>query len=156
MAETAKLEGLDDLKRAIADLAGDLKSKVVRSALRDAAKPMHKAMVAAAPVLKEDHPYRLPGTLKKSILVKASKRFNGKGGEIGVYIAVRKRKGLGGKAGARNPFDPFYWRFVEFGTSKKDGRRFMSNAFDAHAQGAIAVFRARLKTRIDKANTRKP
>lgn len=156
MAESVNLEGLDDLKRAMAELAGDLKRRVVRSALRDAAKPMHKAMVAAAPVLKQPHPYRLPGTLKKSILVKASKRFNGKDGEIGVYIAVRKRKGLGGKAGARNPFDPFYWRFVEFGTSKKDGRRFMSNVFDAHAQGAIAVFRARLKTRIDKANTRKP
>ena len=156
MAETAKLEGLDDLKRAIANLAGDLKRKVVRSALRDAAKPMHKAMVAAAPVLKEVHPYRLPGTLKKSILVKASKRFKGKGGEIGVYIAVRKRKGLGGKAGARNPFDPFYWRFVEFGTKKMAAKPFMSPAFNANAQGAIQIFQARLKTRIDKANTRKP
>lgn len=155
MAESVNLEGLDDLKRAMAELAGDLKRRVVRSALRDAAKPMHKAMVAAAPVLKEDHPYRLPGTLKKSILVKASKRFNGKTGEIGVYVAVRKRKGLGGKAGARNPFDPFYWRFLEFGTKKLGKKKFMSDAFDANAQGAIQIFQARLKTRIDKANTRK-
>lgn len=155
MAETVKIEGLDDFKRDLAELAGDLKRRVVRSALRDAAKPMHKAMVAAAPELKKPHPYRLPGTLKKSILVKASKRFNGKSGEIGVFVAVRKRKGLGGKASARNPFDPFYWRFVEFGTKKMAARPFMGPAFDAHAQGAINIFKARLKTRIDKANTRK-
>ncbi|MGL4480451.1 MAG: HK97-gp10 family putative phage morphogenesis protein [Aeromonas veronii] len=155
MAETVKLEGLDDLNRAIKELVGDLKRKVVRSALRDAAKPIQRAAVANAPVLKQDHPYRLPGTLKKSIVIKASKRFEGQGGEIGVYVAVRKRKGLGGKLSARNPYDPFYWRFVEFGTVKIAPRRFMTRAFDANAQGAIEIFQARLKTRIDKANSRK-
>ncbi len=155
MADTIKLEGLDDLKRALTELAGDLKRKVIRAALRDAAKPIHRAAVAAAPVLKQAHPYRLPGTLKRSIMVKASKRFKGKNGEIGVYISVSKRKGLGGEASARNPFDPFYWRFLEFGTAKMSARRFMTHAFDANAQGAIQIFQARLKTRIDKANTRK-
>jgi HK97 gp10 family phage protein len=100
--------------------------------------------------------YRLPGTLKRSIITKASKEFNGKNGEIGVYVAVRKRKGLGGKAGARNPFDPFYWRFQEFGTQHHAAQPFMGPAFDANASRAIDIFKARLKTRIDKANARRP
>lgn len=155
MAETIKLEGLDDLKRAIQELVGDLKRKVIRAALRDAAAPIARQARANAPVLKKPHSYRLPGTLKKSIVTKASKRFNGQDGEVGVFIAVRKRKGLGGKAGARNPFDPFYWRFQEFGTAHQKAQPFMAPAFNANAQKAIQIFQARLKTRIDKANTRK-
>lgn len=155
MAETVKLEGLDDLNRAIKELVGDLRRKVVRAALRDAAKPIQRAAVAAAPVLKKPHPYRLPGTLKRSILVKASKRFNGAGGEIGVYIAVRKRKGLGGKASARNPFDPFYWRFMEFGTARQGKRPYLLPAFETNTRNAIKIFQDRIKDRIEKANRRK-
>ena len=162
--------GLADLKLALKDLAAYLKKKVVRAALRDAAAPIRKAAIANAPVMNpwkvihtkkgpkrvETHPYRLPGTLKSSIITKASKRYNGKAGEIGVYIAVRKRKGLGGKPGARNPFDPFYWRFQEFGTKNQPARKFLTPAFESNAQKAIQIFQARVKTRIDKANSRKP
>ena len=153
MAET--IEGLADLKLAVKDLSATLKKRVIRAALRDAARPIQKAAVANAPVLKTSHPYRLPGTLKKSIITKASKHFNGRNGEIGVYIAVRKRKGLGGKASARNPFDPFYWRFQEFGTKHHAAKRFMTRAFDANARGAIQIFQARVKTHIDRANRRR-
>lgn len=154
MAE--QIEGLADLKRSLADLTNDLKRKVIRAGLRDAAAPIAKQARANAPVLKNEHPYRLPGTLKRSIITKASKQFNGRTtGEIGVYVAVRKRKGLGGKLSARNPFDPFYWRFQEFGTKKQAAKPFMGPSFDANASKAIDIFQARLKTRIDKANTRK-
>lgn len=154
MSET--VEGLADLKLALKDLAADLKKKIVRAALRDAAAPIRKAAIANAPTLQKPHPYRLPGTLKKSIITKASKRYTGKDGEIGVYIAVRKRKGLGGKAGARNPFDPFYWRFQEFGTKNHPPQKFLTPAFDANAKKSIQIFQTRIKTRIDKANARKP
>jgi HK97 gp10 family phage protein len=153
MAE--QIEGLGDLKRSLAELTNDLKRKVIRAGLRDAAAPIAKQARENAPVLKKPATYRLPGTLKRSIITKASKRFNGQNGEIGVYVAVHKRKGLGGKASARNPFDPFYWRFQEFGTQKQAAKPFMGPAFNANAQSAISIFQSRLKTRIDKANTRK-
>lgn len=149
------VEGLDDLKRAVAELTSDLRRNVIRGALRDAAAPMARQARQNAPTLKTSHPYRLPGTLKRSIIVKASKRFKGQDGEIGVYIAVRKRKGLGGKAGARNPFDPFYWRFQEFGTGKQTAHPFLKPAFASNAERAIDIFKTRLKKRIDKAEQRK-
>lgn len=152
----AEIEGLADLKRSLAELTTDLKKKVVRAGLRDAAAPIAKAAREKAPILKQPATYRLPGTLKRSIITKASKRINGQNGEIGVYVAVRKRKGLGGKAGARNPFDPFYWRFQEFGTKHHAAQPFMGPAFNANAERAIDIFTARLKTRIDKANARRP
>jgi HK97 gp10 family phage protein len=153
MAET--IEGLADLKAAFKDLANDLKRKVLRAALRDAAKPIQKAAVQAAPTLKSEHPYRLPGTLKKSIITKASKRFRGQDGEIGVYVAVRKRKGLGGKSSARNPFDPFYWRFQEFGTKNQPARPFLRQAFDRNTTQAVDIFSRQVLKRIEKANRRK-
>lgn len=154
MAE--QIEGLGDLKSALSELANDLKRKVIRAALRDAAKPMYRAAVRTAPVLKKPATYRLPGTLRRSITVKSSKRFSGQNGEIGVYIAVKKRKDLGGKLSAHNPFDPFYWRFLEFGTQKMRARPYLKPAFDANVQRAITIFQSRMKTRIDKANARKP
>lgn len=155
MADTQRIHGLDDLNRAIKELAADLRRKVVRAALRDAAKPIQRAAVANAPVLKKPHPYRLPGTLRKSIQIKSSKVFNGQNGEIGVFVSVSKRKGLGGKASARNPFDPFYWRFQEFGTARHGRQSFMEPAFKANTPKAIQIFQAKLKARIDKANKRK-
>lgn len=153
MAE--RVEGLHDLKAALNELSADLKRKIIRAALRDAAAPMAKAARDAAPVLKTEHPYRLPGTLKRSIITKASKRYRGQNGEIGVYISASKLKGLGGKAGARNPFDPFYWRFQEFGTQKQPAKPFLNPAFNTHVHQAIAIFQARIKVRIEKADKRK-
>ena len=155
MADSQRIHGLDDLNRAIKELAADLRRKVVRAALRDAAKPIQRAAVANAPVLKNPHPYRLPGTVRQSIKIKSSKVFNGQDGEIGVFVSVGKRKGLGGKASARNPFDPFYWRFLEFGTKHLSAQRFMARAFETNSGQAIDIFKTKIKARIDKANTRK-
>jgi len=153
MIETVK--GLADMRLALGNLTRDLKRKVVRAALRDAAAPIAKAARAAAPVLKKDHPYRIRGTLKRSIMVKASKVYRGQQGEIGVYVGVGKRKGLGGRRGARNPFDPFYWRFQEFGTRHHGRQPFMAPAFERENRRALDIFQRRIKERIDQANKRK-
>lgn len=155
MADTQRIHGLDDLNRAIKALTADLRRKVVREALRAAGSPIRKAAIAKAPVLKKSHPYRLPGTLRRSIAIKSSRVFNGQDGNVGVYISVSKRKGLGGKASAINPFDPFYWRFQEFGTAKQAAQPFLEPAFNANTGRAIELFKLRLKARIDKANARK-
>jgi HK97 gp10 family phage protein len=151
----AKLLGAEDLNRALRELTADLKKKVLRGALRDAARPIARQARSLAPVLKDQHPYRLPGTLARSIVVRNSKVQNGQGGEIGVYVSVRKRAKLGGKASARNPFDPFYWRFLEFGTRKMRARRFMLPAFEAQREQALAIVQARIRARIEQANRRK-
>lgn len=117
---TTRTEGLADLKIAVEALKQDLRKRVVRGALRDAAKPMVAHARANAPSLKSTSRFRTPGLLKRSIKVFNSKQFSGRNGTLGVYIAVRGNKKLvraGRRAGpgSKNLNDPYYWFWQEFG-----------------------------------------
>jgi HK97 gp10 family phage protein len=156
---TVKLEGIDDLKRALADAASDIRKKAVRGALREAGKVIQAAARATAPVLQVPVPHRLPGTVKRNILVRASK-FARQAGDEGVYVNVRGIRGKAritrlGKAGAKNPNDPYYWRFLELGTRKMRARPFLRPAADSKGQEAISKFMQSVVPQIEKLNKRK-
>jgi HK97 gp10 family phage protein len=156
---TVKLEGVADLKRALAEAAADIRRKAVRGALREAGKVIQAAARAAAPVLMVPTPYRKPGTIKRNIVVRASK-FARRSGDEGVYINVRGIRGKAraaklGKAGAKNPNDPYYWRFVELGTKKMAARPFLRPAADRQGDAAIRKFMASVVPQIEKLNQRK-
>ena len=153
-----KLEGIDDLKRALANATKSIRTKAVRSALRAAGKVIQQAARANAPVLVIPTPYRATGTVKKRITVRASK-FSRQAGNEGVYINVRPIAGKAqvkkyGKAGAKNKNDPFYWRFLEFGTKKMGARPFLRPAAESHGNQAIGVFMKTVIPQIEKLNNR--
>jgi HK97 gp10 family phage protein len=153
-----KLAGVDDLKRALAEAAVTIRTKAVRGALRDAGKVIQAAARAAAPVLNVPSKTRAPGTVKKNIVVRASK-FARAAGDEGVYINVRGIRGRArvkklGKAGARNPNDPYYWRFLELGTRKMAARPFLRPAATSKGQEAIAKFMQSVVPQIEKLNAR--
>lgn len=167
MAEA--LEGLADAKAAIEALTKDLRRRVVRGALRDAAKPIVKAARANAPVK--------TGLVQKRIGVSASKIKNGRNGELGVYIRPRATK-LARKTKLRSQ-DPYYYRFQEAGFHAVGSRRvsggrraraanlkkskarfipgkvFLGRAFESQQRNALAIFQAAIKKRIGQANQRK-
>lgn len=180
---TISLEGVDELRRALADAAVQIRNKAVRGALRDAGKLIQKQAKANAPVLNRISPTRKPGTVRNAIIVRNSK-FARREKNEGVYISVRplrgKRQDKLGKAGANNPNDPFYWWFVEFGTkphiirSRKHrgflkfggtfvrsvkhpgspARKFMSRAADQQGQAAVKVFMSRVIPQIERLNAK--
>ena len=53
-----------------------------------------------------------------------------------------------GADAATNPNDPFYWRFVEFGTSKVPARPFLRGAFLATGMDAVNATIADLRPRV--------
>lgn len=180
---TVKLEGVDVLKRALAAVAKQIRTKAVRGALRQAGNVIKKQAQSNAPVLKSPTPNRKPGTIRKNITVRASK-FARRNKDEGVYISVRPLRGSRqkklGRAGANNPNDPFYWRFLEFGTKPhvikptrgrkalKFGsrfakqvshpgiaaQRFMTRAATQRGNEAIAVFMREVIPQIEKFNAR--
>ena len=154
---TVKLEGVDALNKALADATKQIRTKVVRSALRKAGQVISKEAKQAAPVLSAPTKTRKPGTVKKAIAVRASK-FARQAGNEGVFINVRPLRGSRqktlGKAGAKNPNDPFYWRFLEFGTVKMKARPFLSPAAESKGNEAIKTFMNSVIPQIEKLNAK--
>lgn len=154
---TVSIEGLEDLRRALQDTAKKIRTKAVRASLRKAGAVITKAARQAAPVLQVPTRHRKAGTVKRNIVTRNSK-FARQAGDEGVFIGVRPLRGSRqnklGKAGAKNPNDPFYWRFLEFGTRKLRARPFLSAAADQKAGEAVRVFMREVVPQIQKFNQR--
>ena len=176
----AEIVGIEDFNKALAELSADLRKRVVKSALRAAAKPIALAAKSRAKVLKAPTTYRLPGTMRDAMRVMNS-RIATRAGLIGVYMKPKTRKGL--SKGAKSPFDPFYYRFVvggyhAVGSARVKGGRltrksnlaaqvsagnarwipgddYIGKAFSSSKTEALSVFGATIKKRIDAANRRK-
>ena len=157
---SVRLDGVEDLKAALIDASRQIRTRAVRNALREAGKVIQTAARAAAPVLKVPTSRRNVGTVKKNILVRASK-FARQAGDEGVYINVRGIRGKArvkklGRGGARNPNDPYYWQFLEFGTRKMAARPFLRPAATSKGPEAIRKFMDSVVPQIEKLNARKP
>lgn len=131
------LEGMDELKRKLEAIPDNMRKRLFRKALNKAAKIIRDTAKAHVPVLapqtggRAPNRYRKKGTVKRNIRVAPSK-YAMRQGNVGVYIGVRKLHGARtrtlGRAGARNPNDPFYYTFLERGTRKMTARQFIKPA----------------------------
>lgn len=163
---TATVEGLTALRKSLDGVPDKLRKKALLGALRKAAAVVRKAARAATPVLQSTTPYRTPGLLRKRLMVRVSKSAKA-AGNVGVFVNIKPAEGakytkhnlLGVKyktvkrasqRGARSGSDPYYWRFVNFGTNKMPARNFLQAGADALPQ-ALAVFEREVGPLIEKA-----
>lgn len=122
----AKVQGIPDLREALRGIVPKLRQRALRNALAAGARVVQKAARNATPVINPGSlavrkGYRKPGTVRNAITVRTSKAAKA-AGNVGVFVNVKPAKA--GRRGARNPNDPFYWRFLEFGTQpRKAGER---------------------------------
>lgn len=136
----AKVQGIPDLKRELAALPDKLRKQALRTALAAGARVVRDEARRRAPVIDSNDPkvrlgFRKPGTVRNAISVRTSKRDR-RAGNVGVFVNVRPAKS--GQRGAKNPNDPFYWRWLEFG---RKARRFV-----AKRKGAGRFARRALRT----------
>lgn len=139
-----EVRGLSDLRRELAGLVPKLRFRAIRSALTAGLRIVQRATRAAVPVIAASHPsvrrgWRKPGTVRKALSVRFSVR-DYRAGNVGVFLNVRpaegakfktRRKNVAGliitrrtltkasQRGAKNPNDPFYWRWLQFGTKPR-------------------------------------
>lgn len=147
---SAKVHGIPELKAALAGIVPKLRRQALRNALAAGARIVRDDAKRRAPVLQPTlrAPYRKAGTVRKAIVVRTSKRARAKG-DVGVFVNVRPAKT--GQRGAKNPSDPFYWRFLEFGTRKMAARAFLQPA-TARLAEALEKFKAVIGPQIQKMN----
>lgn len=173
----AKITGLPDLRRELSQIVPKLRVRALRTALAAGARLVRDAARRAAPIISAGalavrRGVRKPGTLRKAISVRTSRAARRRG-DVGVFVNVKPlpaaryrgktTKVLGitrrsrvlvraSTRGANNPSDPYYWRFVNFGT-RKGGRAYaFLERGAAQLQQALEVFKARLPAIIAKLN----
>ena len=111
---TVKVTGLKELGKKMNDLGKKTKGRISVDSMRKGAVIIRDKARANAPTLQEKVPHRKRGTLRRTILESKT---------------IENFKVKTGKGGAKNPNDPYYWRFIEFGTSKMQARPFLRPAF---------------------------
>ncbi|WP_443090318.1 HK97-gp10 family putative phage morphogenesis protein [Basfia succiniciproducens] len=152
---TVKITGLKELGQAMNSLERKVKNRIAVKAMRKGGAIIREQARANAPTLKRQVPHRKRGTLRKAI---SSSTKMDKNGTVRTTIFVRQLKtkkiiefkGTNGKSGAYNPNDPFYWRFVEFGTSKMPAQPFLRPAFSSKKEQAAREIITTLRDEINR------
>ncbi len=150
-----KISGLPEIQRKMQDVARKVRNRSARKSMNAGASTLKKEIKNRVPILKEEVPHRRKGTIKRNIRSKTKVRRNG---QIKTRIWVKSLPGkkitafkqATGKNAALNPNDPFYWWFVEFGTSKMPAQPFMRPGFEAKKETTAKVIVQTLKEEIEK------
>ena len=150
-----KISGLSELAQRMQDIARKTRNQSARKAMNAGASALKEEIKHRVPILKETVPHRRKGTIKRNIRSKTKVQRNG---QVKTRIWVKSLSGkkvsafkqATGKSAALNPNDPFYWWFVEFGTSKMPAQPFMRPGFEAKKETTAKVIVQTLKEEIEK------
>lgn len=152
MADLVRVEGLDELKRAMMQVPVELQGKVSLELLRKAAVPMrdearHLAPQAGAPYGGRSRQVA-PGRLRKNIFIGRARDSTAQN----PLVVIRVRR----KGKADDPKNAFYWLFQELGFTTRDGRhipgkRFLTRAFESKKMEALALLKGATLEQVEKA-----
>lgn len=142
-------ESFRRLIETIKRLSPTMRRGMLRKALRAGARLVQRTAaspgvvpILAKPVYKHGKLVRRPGTLQRNILIRRSRDAEQEG-DVGVFVNVRPARGA--LRGANSPDDPFYWRFVHFGTKKMKARPFLTIGSRELQGPALRAIEASLK-----------
>lgn len=136
---TVQLTGFKELHDALLKLPDRVAKNALRAAVNAGASTIKKQVLANAPTD--------TGLLKKNIYQKQIREASG---QYRQTFAVGVRQGRArNKDGSKKEL-PFYWRFMEFGTSKMPARPFIRPAFEAKKEEAVEAIGKKLDERIQK------
>lgn len=140
MAEVSiQLTGFKELAAALRELPQRVAKNALRAAVNAGASEIKKQVRKNAPMD--------TGLLKKNIFQKQIREASGPYQQT---FAVGVRQGRAkNKDGSKKEL-PFYWRFMEFGTSKLPARPFLRPAFETKKEAAVKAIADKLDERIQK------
>jgi HK97 gp10 family phage protein len=160
-----KLQGFEDLAAKLRALAPAMRKRVLRNALAAGARLVRDDAKRRAPVLKAGSkaPYRKAGTVRDAIKVRTSKRDR-KDGDVGVFVNVkplkkeqiRSFKASGGGSGFKNPNDPYYWQWLEFGRSQRSSSSARDRVARVKRKGKVLVKGVRFRRALRAVGAIKP
>lgn len=147
ISASMKIEGLDNLRRALRELPEKVQARQLANATAAGGRVILKKARALVPVD--------TGLLQRMLRVTRGKR---KDSYATAYVTVRRLvmskvkafiKGTGKKSSA-NRQDPYYWQVLEFGKTARTKHPFIRPAFDAEKENAAAAMKKALAEGIEK------
>lgn len=152
-----EIKGLEEIKKNLSELGSKLSTKFIQSSIRKGASIIKKE--AQNEAKKIDDPLTKT-KIYPFITAKPNKFENRKNKDkfsfrIGVKGGSKYVKTEKGKYGERKQFkqklvNPYYWRYVEFGTVKSPGKFFMTKASKNSASKVFLEVEQNLKEQILK------
>lgn len=140
MAERFKVEGLKELEKAMVSLGGKIGLKVLRSAGREAMKPVLESAKAGA---NED-----TGSLRASLAINATK---GKGKTaININVGAHRKKALKSQGGQVLTRTNQKAIAQEYGTKRQKAEPFLRPALQRNAARVLSIFKTSLAKKIDQ------
>jgi HK97 gp10 family phage protein len=148
-SETVSISGLSDLEKALTQFADRLQKNVLVGGVRAGANVFRKearanAAVAEKAIIKAFSGKKItvqPGFMKKNVMSWKLRKSP---------YAVTFSVGIVGWKNRFSKLFPFWWRFIEFGTSKMAAKPFLRPAFESKKMEAIETMKKYLAARIDK------
>lgn len=155
MQASIKIHGAAEIRRAMQELPKRVDQKMLNEGLLAGARLVRDEAKQRVPLLKVPDPRRVRGAIRRAIV---AGRVRPERYAATVLVRVRKLtkgqvarwKKKSGKAGAANPADPFYWWFVERGTSKMAAQPFMRGAFEGRKEQAVRTAMERFHRRVQE------
>ena len=153
------ISGLKELEAALLGLGADLGAKTLRTALRDAAKPIHQKIKQNAPVSPADSQTKVKDIKSLS---KRGKSLTVGSGMLKDRVKIRSRMNKKSGKNRRGFKDgdvaivsvgvhrAYYAYFIEYGTSERGAKPFIRPAVSESAK-AVSLFKTRLIRRIELA-----
>ena len=133
--------GLGELEADLQRLSRALANKAVRDAVMAGAKLARDKTRQSAPVRS--------GKLKKNIVVTRPRQQDTSGAAV---AGVSVKRPAGKKRQSPKPESaPYYWRFLEFGTSQMNAKPFLRPAWDNNLPQIEDAVRSKLAQAIDQA-----
>lgn len=155
-----EIGGLKELERELMRLPDVLAKKTIYGALRGGGNVVKKQAQsnADASFVKGYS----SGNLKRSLSVSRDRKVNGKTGRtsrFGIIVHVRRLtakqvaayKAKTGKGSRSNKTDPFYWWWLEFGTSKMPATGFLRRAFESTTGKSLSEIKLRMSRGLAQA-----
>jgi HK97 gp10 family phage protein len=146
-----EVKGLKELFDALEQVPAKLENNILRGAIRAGSKPIVEEARRRAPVLKSLDPRRVFGALAKSIRARAVRMRGGllMGGVVAGGAATV------GRGADKVQAEPFYARFVEFGTAKNPPQAFLRPAVDTRVPAAIDATADYIRGRVEAGDVTK-
>lgn len=144
---STRMTGLAELEKRLKELPKEVQDKPIKAGLRGAAKVLKDEIIATAP-----HDDETPDGvhISENVQIARSRRRSGPDVEV-VTVGIRYGSRVDGDGKKRKTEGAaWYWKLIEFGTSRIAADPFMRDAFKAKRQAMVDAFLKRFEAGVKR------